>query len=646
MATTPYRHEPLDEYKNEIRLLVLDPYDEDKETGFADQPLKCNIRRRYLDPGTPGPEYHAISYSWGTDKGTVPICVSGRLLEVPKSTENVLRSLHRCSGGISAAVWIDAICIDQENVQEKGKQVAMMDLIFKSAAVVHVWLGPSDNSTAAAISSIRAIVEERVQGRNIAWLANSATKTGTHELKEYIEIPLPGQCSRPAFVNFFSSGWFARLWVVQEAVLAQYAICHCGSLEIPLDDVILAAYCLESKRRGLQSIGEGEDAGCRGIYNAAQIYALQRAPRPRRLVDLLRLCPRFQTTDLRDKVFGLLGMSDMWTAARHNTMLDPNHSESNSIKDVYRNATRAALEEDGSLRILQDAQALVRSGETPKTDKDLRLPSWVPKYHFVRDPDRGALVNITCQNDCNGKWLYIDRSQGDDVLSLNGMVCDEVARVTRVMDIFLFANQRALRVHIGRLWEVAKEGASNAAPDLSTAFKTVLLGESDPEKRFRAGDYSQPSTMIETEEQIESDTQTPHMDTLFARSEINKQNQWRLKDHEGPANEQWKSYLDELMNMSVNRVFFITEEGRMGLGPAKTKKGDKVCILFGGRVPFILRERLMYWQLIGDAYLDGIMNVSFFSRKQLWRDTDEVKGEFLNGEGGRFERDPKWFDIN
>jgi hypothetical protein len=40
------------------------------------------------------------------------------------------------------------------------------------------------------------------------------------------------------------------------------------------------------------------------------------------------------------------------------------------------------------------------------------------------------------------------------------------------------------------------------------------------------------------------------------------------------------------------------------------------------------------------------MNVSFFSRKQLGRDTDEVKGEFLSGEGGRFERYPAWFDIN
>lgn len=673
MATTPYRHEPLDESKKEMRLLLLDPYDEDKETEIANQPLKCCIKRRSLsldadldsnlDAGVDArPEYHAISYSWGKLKGTVPIYVSGRLLEVPKSTENVLRSLHRCSGGISAAVWIDSICIDQENVQEKGKQVAMMDLIFKHAATVHVWLGPSDNSTAAAISSIHAITEERLQGETggARWLANFATKMGTHVLERYIELPLPNGCNWSALVRFFSSEWFTRLWVVQEAVLARNAVCHCGSLNVPLDDVVLAAYCLESKRRGLQYIRAEEDAGRRGIYNAAQVYALQRAVQPRRLVDLLKLCPRFQTTDLRDKVFGLLGMSDMWTASRHNVMLDPNYSKSNSIEVVYRNATRAALEEDGSLRLLQDAQSLVRSEETPETDIDLRLPSWVPRFHFVRDPDRGALVSIKSQNACNGEKFYINRyidgyidhSQEGDVLSLKGLVCDEVATVTEAMSVSLFADQRALQHCIGRFWKIAKEGRSDTAPDPSTAFKAVLLGGSDPEKRQRARGPAQPSPTSKTGscapdlvkkiwrfmgglrwplsgtsfikpdirekgEQTERNRQALQMDTLFARSMIDKRKQWRIKDHEGMSDEQWQSYLDELMNMSVNRVFLITEQGRMGLGPAKTKKGDRICILCGGQVPFVLRREGVYWKLMGDAYLDGVMNVSFCSRQMI-----------------------------
>jgi hypothetical protein len=459
MATTQYSHEPLDESKKEIRLLLLGPYDEDRETEIANQPLECRIQRRSLSPapGILDPEYHAVSYSWGNKDGcTVPICVDGMPLEVPKRAENVIRSLYRCSGGIPgpAAVWIDAICIDQDNLQEKGRQVAMMDLIFKRAAVVQVWLGPSDDSTAVAISSVRAIVEERLRRGDVEWLANFATKMGTHVLKEYIGRPLPNECEWSALLRVFSSEWFTRLWVVQEVVLAQKAICHYGSFNTSLKHVILAAYWIESTRRGLQHISAEENAGRRGMYNAAQIYSLGRGLSPRRLVDLLKLCPRFQTTDLRDRVFSLLGMSDVWTASRHDRMLDPDYTK--SIETIYKNGTRAALKEDNSLRLLQDAQALVRSEETPETEEVLQLPSWVPRFHFVRDPDRGALVNIPCQNACNGERLDMNRSRGilylgfsqqDNVLSLKGMVCDAVARVTKVMDFGILPKKRHSMQH-------------------------------------------------------------------------------------------------------------------------------------------------------------------------------------------------------
>jgi hypothetical protein len=661
MATTPYRHEPLDESTKEIRLLVLDPYDEDRETEIASQPLKCCITRRSLassdgmyakldakldadlfvdldtdldadpfvdldtdldaDPFADldtvldadviaGLEYHAISYSWGTVEGTVPICVSGRLLEVPKSTENVLRSLHRCSGGISAPIWIDSICIDQANVQEKGKQVAMMDLIFKHAAMVHVWLGPSDDSVAAAISSIRTITYEQ----DYKSAKNFSSKVGTRKLRWFTGVPLPTRYDWPALLSFFSSGWFTRLWVVQEAVLARKAICHCGSLNIPLENVISAAHWMESNRRGLQHMLKEEDAGRRGMYNAAQMYALKHGLKHRQLVDLLKLCPRFQATDLRDKVFGLLGMSDKWRTSRHDAKLDPDYTESNTTEVVYRSATRAALEEAGSLRLLQDAQALVHSEETPNNKVDRQLPSWVPRFHFVRDPDRGALANIKCQNACDGEWLHMEHSP-EDVLRLEGMVCDEVAEVTEAMSVSLFDNQAAFRDHLGKLWDIAKAEVSGPAPDLSTAFRRVLLGGSDPNKRSGPPNFLRPSTTGETGEQLKSTIGALLMTTISPQFDIEERYQWRIKDHESLSDRQWRSYLEELMNMSVNRVFFITEGGRMGLGPANTQKGDTVCILCGGQVPFVLRKEEMHWQLIGDAYLDGVMNVSFRSRK-------------------------------
>jgi hypothetical protein len=59
--------------------------------------------------------------------------------------------------------------------------------------------------------------------------------------------------------------------------------------------------------------------------------------------------------------------------------------------------------------------------------------------------------------------------------------------------------------------------------------------------------------------------------------------------------------------VSRNRVFFITEEGYMGMGPRNTKLGDFVCVLLGSRVPFILRAVDDHHVLVGECYCHGIM---------------------------------------
>jgi hypothetical protein len=148
----------------------------------------------------------------------------------------------------------------------------------------------------------------------------------------------------------------------------------------------------------------------------------------------------------------------------------------------------------------------------------------------------------------------------EDVLRLGGMVCDEVAEVTEAMSVSLFDNQAAFRDHLGKLWDIAKAEVSGPAPDLSTAFRKVLLGGSDPNKRSGPPNFSRPSTTGETGEQLKSTIDALLMTTLSPQFDIEERCQWRIKDHEIFSDRQWRSYLEELMNMSVNRVFFITEE--------------------------------------------------------------------------------------
>lgn len=85
------------------------------------------------------PPYHAISYTWGDPGLTARVTVKGRRMEVRQNCEYVLRQAcwHGGGGGggsTSRSYWVDAICIDQGNLEEKGRQVAMMGGIYQAGS--------------------------------------------------------------------------------------------------------------------------------------------------------------------------------------------------------------------------------------------------------------------------------------------------------------------------------------------------------------------------------------------------------------------------------------------------------------------------------------------------------------------------------
>jgi hypothetical protein len=77
-------------------------------------------------------------------------------------------------------------------------------------------------------------------------------------------------------------------------------------------------------------------------------------------------------------------------------------------------------------------------------------------------------------------------------------------------------------------------------------------------------------------------------------------------------------YATTLHTIGTNRTFFTTEGGRIGLGPAGIRKSNDACIFFGSEQLFILREdaRKSRYTMIGDAYVDGLMNGEGFELKK------------------------------
>ncbi|KAH7063950.1 hypothetical protein BKA63DRAFT_526506, partial [Paraphoma chrysanthemicola] len=89
----------------------------------------------------------------------------------------------------------------------------------------------------------------------------------------------------------------------------------------------------------------------------------------------------------------------------------------------------------------------------------------------------------------------------------------------------------------------------------------------------------------------------------------------------GEANEVTES----ARSMILNQAFFITQKGRIGIGPPNTREGDTVWVLAGGRVPFVLRsagnkfsQRQVAgeYMFVGDAFVQGVMDGEFISNRQ------------------------------
>lgn len=155
VAEGRYSYRPLDPRWEEIRLLDVAP-------GIGDEPLQCSLRHAFLRRFLPGwwrhPRYETVSYCWQTLSGRTTICIDGILVSVTASSAAALKRLRLPN--VSRRLWIDAICIDQDNVGERSQQVSIMGVIYHETRRALVWLGESEDSPASVKAALEAVLTE------------------------------------------------------------------------------------------------------------------------------------------------------------------------------------------------------------------------------------------------------------------------------------------------------------------------------------------------------------------------------------------------------------------------------------------------------------------------------------------------------
>lgn len=133
-----YQWRPVDRARKEIRVLDLGP-------GTGTESLGGQLRHVFLDESDK-PEYETISYAWGDYALVDSISVDSKRIPIPASAASALRCMRLPTR--TRTLWIDCICIDQNNDHEKGHQVGLMADIFQSSCETLAHLGDDVDNTA------------------------------------------------------------------------------------------------------------------------------------------------------------------------------------------------------------------------------------------------------------------------------------------------------------------------------------------------------------------------------------------------------------------------------------------------------------------------------------------------------------------
>jgi hypothetical protein len=153
-------------------------------------------------------EYEALSYVWGDKSVRKNIIVNGRSLGITTNLHAALLRLRYRS--TSRLLWIDAICINQTDIEERAAQVERMATIYALAECVLVWLGPEQNRSNHAFNLIRKAAQTRGTGGEV--LESSAI--GNFSDLQMVGTSKPGIFSDAgALHRLLSRAWFSRIWV-------------------------------------------------------------------------------------------------------------------------------------------------------------------------------------------------------------------------------------------------------------------------------------------------------------------------------------------------------------------------------------------------------------------------------------------------
>jgi len=195
------------------------------------------------------PQYVAVSYCWGDDTDDVcNVRINGYNFQLRKHVSTMLGILHRHRK--EPRVWLDMVCINQNDKRDRSEQVLLMGKIFTKATRVYAWLGEADPRM-DCIFDVLTTFCDRKRKLKLPGHFDAAEQLSCHR-ERFREIyreragslPRKKRTDDPMLHDelnwlrpFYFQPYWRRVWIVQELVLAEKVIVCCGDKYIDFDDI-------------------------------------------------------------------------------------------------------------------------------------------------------------------------------------------------------------------------------------------------------------------------------------------------------------------------------------------------------------------------------------------------------------------------
>jgi hypothetical protein len=594
--------------------------------------LQCDFKTYQVSSP---PEYEALSYVWGTQSRAIPLLSDGKQIFITGTLDLALRRLRNPHS--SRVLWIDQLCINQDDLDERSQQVQLMRYIYSNARRVLVWLGSDDNMQAKRAKELISTISK-------VW----HIRIGSSYFPKNEDLELQGLPLREAPVwqdleQMFGNPYFERIWVVQECRVASNLLILWGTEEISWTEFSHTVHWSQEHYASYPDT-DGLGSPMLGIMPLALTT-------PNNTVDyglnLLLFTRSHKASDPRDKVYALLGL-----LRRDCQSLKPDYRK--SAPEVFAGFVRHMMPRLSTLEILSYVHL------TSLTE----LPLWAPRWALNED-NVGSLEGCTFKASGATKPRYKDSSLWG-LLDLEGLLLDRVNCTTQSL------SERPTATKQGDIQDACELALSTSSlgpgpyqelicPIVPlvwtlTAGQTTRLGHltdqaADATHLLDFAAYlvnililhmkdvaTEPRCMrvvlniaieaqnayLQLEKNLDSSMQAK---ALSEESKVWFENFMRvvhsqndpgciassarhLFERIGLDGNKSARFQMTLVRTYLDRKFFITDQGYMGIGAHLMEAGDRVCVLFGGSTPYIVRPTSVpdEYLFLGECYVHGLMD--------------------------------------